>query len=714
MIWLRPGFAAETDWSLCHVPSFEFIAPQGLEPGETRIEAQTIASENNESIRLTGNVMLTREQQRIEADDMLIIKSSEQITATGNVRFYDPDQRIAGPSLRVDNIADQAQFEQPKFQLLQQHARGQAESIEKLDEYRSRYSELEYTSCDPDKRTWKLRASELEIDRESGRGEATHTTLYVQDVPFLYLPYFQFPVDDRRMSGILTPEVGYSDTTGGSVILPVYWNQAPNYDMTITPAWFDRLGLQLTTENRYLFTRHQGELDLSYLDDRDYGEARWFQQWRHATTLPFDVRAGLLLAEVSDDDFFEDFGTVAPEYNDIAHLQRYLRLNREGESWQSELLWQDYQTLDETTAPENRPYSSLPRFSFDAQPEAWQGQLLLPTQFEWVSFDRDDSVTGARTHLVQSVRWNNRNSWYFLEPDLQLAFTDYRLDNNPGGDSQNRALPTLGIDSGLIFERDAGDLGKWRQTLEPRLYFLYTPFEDQDDIPNFDTSVVANTYSNLFRNNRFTGSDRIGDASQVTVGLTSRLFDKDSGRELLNARAGQIYYFEDRRVSLDGTRDTETRSDLIAELDFLPSPALTLTTRLVYDPDDSNIYDRDFSVNYAENGYAGNLAYYFTEDELEQALASIAYPINPRWQMVAKLHHSLRFDETVENLLGFSYESCCWGLKILAGQIGDKDTDYAEIDNSIFVEFTFKGLGQAGQNIDTQLQRSIPGYRPAF
>ena len=716
---IRPSLAAEEDWSLCRIPSFLFVPADDIAADETRIEAQTIASENNETLHLVGEVNLLRRDQRIEADDIVIDKSSEEINATGNVYFADSSYQIKGPSLRIDNLNNRAEFDQPQFEIQQSHARGEADSIEKIDDYRSRYRDLIYTSCDPEDKTWHLRASELEIDRESGRGTATHTTLYMNDIPFLYLPYFQFPIDDQRLSGILAPGLAFDDRNGTSVFLPIYWNQAPNYDMTITPAWYSKLGLQLNTENRYLFGSQRGQVDLSYLDDREFGDSRWFQQWRHDARLPFDVKTGFLLAEVSDGDFFDDFPTVAPQYKYTAHLERYFRLNSDGEFWRSELLWQNYQTLDEDTAVRNKPYNRLPRFTVDTEPDALQGDLLTPVHFEWVSFDRDDSVTGNRTNFVPSLGLRSENSWYFLEPELQLAFTDYQLEDNPEGNSLDRALPTLSVDTGLIFDRDAGSQGQWRQTLEPRLYFLFTPYEDQDDIPSFDTSLATSTYNNLFRNNRFNGADRIGDANQVTFGLASRIFDNDSGDQLLNARVGQIFYFEDRQVSLNGIIDEETRSDVIAEIDLWPASTLTLSARLVYDPEQSDpeqseFIDRNLSVNYSNQGLAANFGYYFTQNQLEQALVSLAYPINERWGMVAKLHQSLKFDEPVENLLGISYESCCWGLKILAGQTGDDKDDFAETDSSIYFEFTFKGLSQAGDDIDNALFRAIPGYRSAF
>ncbi len=707
------GLTAE-DWNLCRLPSFAFVVDDDIGIDETRVEAQSIASEDRETLHLIGDVSLTRRQQKISADDVVIHKSTEQINARGHVRFEDPNYRLSSPSINIDNRSNTALIEKPDFELPGNHARGQADEIRKLDQFRSRYKNLAYTTCDPDDRDWHLRAAEMEIDEESGRGTAKHTRLYFKGVPFLYLPWFQFPVDDRRMSGLLTPSLGYSETSGNNLVLPVYWNIAPNFDMTITPSWYSERGVQLNTENRYLFKSNQGQLDLSYLDDEKLDDSRWFQQWRHQTEFSHDIHADLLLVEVSDGDIFDDFENMASQYNNTRHLERHVSLQRSGNTWNSQLLWQDYQTLDTTTAIENRPYSRLPRLTLDADPEHWRGSLETPLQLELVEFDRDDSVTGTRSHAQTSLEWQSSDSWYFFEPGLQLSFTDYQLENNASDNSINRSLPTFGLDTGLIFERLAGSRKQWMQTFEPRLYFLHTPFEDQDDIPDFDTSLNSSTYSNLFKNNRFTGVDRIGDASQVTLGLVSRIYHGDSGDELIQLRTGQIFYLKDRRVSLDGNRDDASKSDVITELDVWPNSRTKVAARLVYEQAQNEVNDRDFSINYVHDGLAANLGYYFKEDELEQALASLVYPINERWTIVAKAHRSLRFEKTVENLLGINYESCCWGLKILAGQSGDELEDFAETDNSIYFELTLKGLSKAGKDIDAQLHEAIPGYDPTF
>jgi len=704
----------QENWNLCRIPSFNYIDADDISGDETRAEARTVTSEDGTTIHLVGDVSVTRAELKVSADDVLFIKSTAEIFANGNVDFATPNIHLQSPKIEIDSRNDRAIFEQPEFELRDRHASGRADRAEQLDQYRSRFSGITYTSCDPENRVWYMQASELEIDDETGVGSATHATLYFQDVPFLYLPYFQFPIDDRRQSGLLFAKTGYSETSGRSYVAPVYWNIAPNYDMTITPAYYSERGLQLNTENRYLFESHRGQLQMSYLDDDEKGDERWFQQWEHDADLAYGVDADVLLADVSDRDFFYDFGGIASEYDDIKYLDRHLRFARNGETWQSEIFWQNYKTLDNSTATGNRPYNRLPRLSFNLQPDPWLDQLQTPLNIEWVSFDRDKSVTGNRTNIVTAANWESSDSWYFFKPGLQLAFTDYQLDDNPGDDSIQRTLPTLGIDSGLVFERVAGSTDQLLHTLEPRLYYLYTPYENQDDIPDFDTSLNASTFNNLFRNNRFTGADRIGDANQVTLGLASRVYNNASGDELMKAQIGQTIYFEDRRVSLDGSRDDASRSDTIAELALSPNSSWKISARLVYDEEESELSDKDLSVGYRNNGLIANLGYYFTEDELEQALVSMVYPVNERWTVVAKYQQSLQFDKPVENLLGINYESCCWGLKILAGQTGQDFEDYAETTNSIFFEITFKGLSQAGDDIDTQLINAIPGYNPAF
>ncbi|MCZ6667593.1 MAG: putative LPS assembly protein LptD, partial [Gammaproteobacteria bacterium] len=283
-----------------------------------------MSRDSNNLIHLNGDVQLNRAGQTIRADELIIDTQSEQLEANGGVIFEDINYRLKTETLRLNQKDGTAWFGPTEFKLRLSHASGTADEIEKIDEYRSRYHRILYTTCDPEDKDWHLKASELTIDDESGRGTARHTTIYFQNVPFLYLPYFMFPIDDRRLSGVLTPLLSYSQSSGTSFALPVYWNVAPNLDATITPVWYSKRGLQMILEGRYLYENHAGQVDLAYLDDDLVNSSRWFRKWQHSATPGLDINADLLLQEVSDDEYFRDFDFLTTENDNIKHLERHL------------------------------------------------------------------------------------------------------------------------------------------------------------------------------------------------------------------------------------------------------------------------------------------------------------------------------------------------------------------------------------------------------
>ena len=703
---------ADENWGLCRIPSFKFVDALDLDQSATEIQAERVSQDNNNLIRFSGQVELLRAGQRIRADELIIDSLTEQLQASGQIVFEDASFRLQAEALTLNQETQSARFESTEFELPGQHARGSADEIIKINASRSRFQNILYTSCDPDDRDWHLKASELNIDRDSGRGTAKNATLYFQEIPFFYLPYIMFPIDDRRMSGMLTPLISYSDTRGGSIAVPLYWNIAPNIDATITPAWYSKRGLQWNSENRYLTQNQEGQLDLSYLDDDLLNSARWLKKWQHKSDLGLNLEANILLQEVSDDLYFRDFEPLTSERDDIDYLERHVTISHSSQSWKTSLSWQDYQTIDQSIAISSQPYQRLPRFTLNSLFRPFDNGLQFELRNEWVSFDRDSSVTGSRLHIAPSIAWSKSDSWYFFKPKLQYALTEYRLDNNsPNDDTISRSIPTLSLDTGLVFERVFSAGRGWIQTLEPRLFYLNTPFEDQSIIPDFDTAKLSESYNNLFKTNRFSGFDRIGDADQFTLAIGSRIISTRSGAELFNFTLGQIHYRQDRRVSLDNTIATNSKSNLIMQVSLTPSPNWRVTSILVRQPD-KTLSEKNLSINYQDQGFAANIEYFFTDQELEQYLVSAAYPLNDRWTIVAKYHQSLLFEEPVENLFGLSYESCCWGFKILASQTSDDD--FIEIDRTIYFELTLKGLGQVGQNIDTRLTNSIPGYQAQF
>ena len=708
----EPILAAE-NWGLCRVPSFKFVDSTDSTQSATEVQSQSVIRENNELVRFSGQVELNRSGQKIKADELIIDNLAEQLRANGGVVFEDANFRLQTETLTLDQKSESARFGSAEFELPGQHARGSATEIFKIDNSHSRFQNILYTTCDLDDRDWHLKASELNIDQDSGRGTAKNATLYFQDIPFLYLPYIMFPIDDRRMSGMLTPSISYSDMRGGSLAVPIYWNIASNTDATITPAWYSKRGLQWNSENRYLSRNHEGQVDLSYLDDDLSDSTRWLKKWQHRAELGLNIKANVLLQEVSDELYFSDFETLTSETDDIDYLERHVTVNHSSESWQTSLLWQDYQTIDQSIAISDQPYQRLPRFTLNSLFKPLDNGLQFDLRNEWVEFDRESSVTGSRLHIAPSIAWSKSNSWYFFKPKLQYALTEYRLDNNnPNSNSISRSIPTSSIDTGLIFERVFSAKRGLIQTLEPRLFYLNTPFEDQSIIPDFDTAELSESYNNFFKTNRFSGFDRIGDANQVTLGIGSRIISTTNGKELFNITLGQIHYQQDRQVSLDNTTQVSSKSNLIAQMAMRPSANWKITSKLVRQQQSKKLSEKNLSINYQKQGFAANIEYFFTDAVLEQSLLSAVYPLNDRWAVVAKYHQSQLFDKPVENLFGLSYESCCWGFKILASQTSDDS--FIETDQAIYFELTLKGLGQIAQDIDTKLTNSIPGYQSRF
>ena len=675
-----------------------------------------MSRQNDDILYFSGQVELTQPTQSLLADELTLNNATEQTKASGHVIFESPGYRLQTEFMTMSQKDQSAYFASSLFNLPEQHVRGTADEVIRFDSSLSRYNNIQYTTCDPGNSTWHLTADQLDINQDSGLGTAHHAIIYIQDLPVLYLPYLQFPIDDRRMSGILTPTAGYSSNNGGSLSVPVYWNIAPNLDATITPAWYGDRGVQLNTENRYLFENHAGQVDLSYLDDDKENDRRWFQKWLHRSNLGSNVTADIAWREVSDDTFFDDFKSLGDSTDDVDNLDRHIKLNHSTELWQSSLLIQTFQTPDPKTQIASLPYRQLPNLTIKSRFKAFDNGIKFNTKSQWVSFDHESNskVVGDRTHLLPYISWEQSDSWYFFKPKLEYALSDYQLDNNSlGDDSIQRDIPILSLDTGLFFDREMNTGTNWTQTLEPRLYFLRTPYQDQSNIPDFDSAVLSDTYMNLFKSNRFSGSDRIGDANQVTLGIGTRIFDNDSGAELLYSRIGQIFYADDRRVQISGnTPESFPRSNIVTETTIHPNANLSISTKLVYEEITERASEKTLSIYYRNSGFAANLEYFFDETVLEQAAVSIVYPINPRWTMLAKYSESLLFEEPIENLFGVSYESCCWGIKILSSQTSN-DT-FTEKDDAIFFELTLKGLGQSSRTLDSQLTSAIPGYNPNF
>lgn len=732
---LEPSAPVQNTWLLCAPdPLAKLVTPNTGAPKNVPVQITSNTGESSESEAiLRGDVQAQQGDQRLEASQVTYDRLNNYLKAEGDVTYGSPDLAVRSEHAEV-NLDDQtgwfsaAQYYEPN-----RHAQGSAERVDV--QYRDRTSQLRqvtYSTCERGDELWQLRARRLELNQKTGRGTAKHISLAVKNIPILYFPYLSFPINDERQSGFLTPNAGFDSENGFEARIPYYWNIAPNQDMTLTPRIFTARGLMLGAEYRFLTRQAQGRIAGEYLPydaKEDRGRAALFTAGQ---ANPWSrLYADLLYQTVSDNDYLDDFSNRLDLLNETV-LDRHLDLFYQADRWIALARAQNFQTLDKDifAEPADRPYDRLPQLLFDG---AWPQQafgLTYKLRNELVNFYHADNVHGWRLDLWPKLSLPLQQPAGYIKPQVSYRYTVYDLqDTLPDQEDRqpSRGVPIASLDTGLFFERPVqwpGDNGQsGLLTLEPRLFYLYVPFRNQTDFPLFDSTLIDPSYSWMFLENRFTGADRQGDANQLTTAVTSRLLTTADGSERARLSVGQIFYFTDRRVTLNNTAAEENNnSDLIGEGFVQLRRDLALFGTLQWDINHQDIQRSGADLRYRpSNGRLLNLAYRYSAkdpenrpdlDELEQIDISALWTFSERWRGVARWNYSLNDSRSLETFAGFEYDSCCWALRMLARQHRDKPEEDA--DNSVLVQLEFKSLAGIGTNITNFLEDAILGYESRY
>jgi LPS-assembly protein len=712
------------DWSQCAAdrPPRRLPTPPTTDTS-TRIEADAADLYRSEDrTEFSGNVQVEQGNERLEADHVTYLKGSNTLDAEGNVYLEQPGLRVTGSEMHYNLNTQQGRAKQAEFRLTDPLARGNAGTAELLNPEQSRYSDVRYTTCPPGNSDWQVEAEQIEIDQASGVGVARHAKLRFKGVPFIYLPYATFPIDDRRKSGFLPPSIGSSENSGADASIPYYFNIAPHLDATFTPRIMGKRGILLGGEFRYLAEHNKGEVRAELLpndsergpgENSTRGALNMLLNGRPAPRWNYDID----LNYVSDNDYLDDLGTSLAATS-VQHLERRGDIRYHGDGWNFLGRAQQFQTIDDAIALNGRPYARLPQLLLNLEKPDQAMGLTYHLRSEYVHFghESDNKVKGERFDLQPGVSLPLRRPWGFLTPKLSLRHTRYSLENQTPGASDNpsRTLPTLSLDSGLYFDRGGSWFGNAiTHTLEPRLFYLYTPKEDQGDLPNFDTGALDFSFANLFRENRFSGVDKVGDANQLTTALTTRGLSSTSGEEIFRASIGQIFYFRDREVQLgsSGAVTQEDSSSIVAEVATRLSREWRMQAGLQWNPHASGDETEKgaFGVHYLdEQQRILNLTYRYTNGAIEQTDLSARWPITHRLHAVGRWNYSLLHETSMETFAGVEYESCCWVSRFV---VRDYRTDAdGEGNLALFLQLELKGLTSLGDKIDQFLERGILGY----
>ena len=699
------------------------------------VDTDSVEAYENEIATFFGNVDLHRADQRIIAHHLTYDSIADTANAQGQISYFQHGTVLAADSAFIHLDSNKGRLSNTRFISHDRVPAGRGRSrVTYLDgKFMTRHIDVVYTSCPPGNQDWELEAEYLKLNKKSGSGSAKNAWLNFKGVPILYTPALWFPIDDRRTSGILTPSFGFSKENGVDISIPYYWNIAPNYDAIFAPRILSERGMLLGGEFRYLTERSAGQINLEVLPyDAKAEKLRAAGSFRNATKFTNNITADMDLNFVSDKRYIDELVNTL-SFSDTRHIrsEANLRYNTAGISMLARL--ENYQTIDRRINDTDKPYRRLPQLLLNMDERITENYGRFSFDSEFVYFEREHTLTGKRLDLKPKISIPIETAATFFTPSFTLQHTQYWLDNQESGNDATieRTLPIASLDSGVFFERNTklGD-SAFLQTLEPRLFYLYIPKEGQDRIPLFDTSEYDFNFFQLFRENRFSGADRIGDANQLSVAMTSRLLESETGRERISASLGTIIYFEDQDVGLTPeTKPAPTQtSNLIGELNVTLTNEWSLRSGLEWNPHQSNTQKGHASLHYwGKDNSLFNIGYRYRRSEstingnridqtdidrnkIDQADVSLRWPLFRDWHFVGRWQYSFFQNLTLESFAGFEKESCCWRFRIL-GRHYVNDIN-SKANTEIFVQLELKGFTSFGHKVDEFLMLSLPGYEP--
>ena len=695
---------------------------------------------------IEGDAELRRGDMTIRSDRLEYYQPDDLAKARGNVRVNRAGNTFEGPLLELKVDAFQGFFLAPRYRFLRNDAYGEAERVDFLDDKRAIIRNATYTTCQrrpgpswmPD---WILRAASIRIDNEEETGHASGALLSFFRVPILPVPELSFPLSDKRKSGLLPPTVGLDNLNGVELTQPYYWNIAPNRDATFYPALMSKRGIDLGGEFRYLERDYQGKLRANYMPtDTLRDRQRWGYSLIHTGSVSRDfagygpVGINLNLNRVSDDNYWRDFSRSG------SSLTQRLLASDGSLSWgrgnfsltARALTWQ---TLQDVGSPIVPPYDRLPQVVARYSRSNLAGGLDASVEADYTQFHSVRTLTGQpnakRTYTLAQMSRPWQSPGWFFTPKLQLHATNYQFDAPlvDGATNASRVVPTFSLDGGLVFERDASFFGRaFRQTLEPRAFYVNTPFRDQSRLPNYDSAPTDFNFATIYTENAFGGNDRISDNNLLTLGATTRLLDPATGAEAARFGVAQRLRFKDQRVTLPGGAAVSERlSDVLFGASINWAPQWSTDATVQYNPKTGRSIRSTIGARYSPGNYrVVSAAYRLQRGSSEQLDLGWQWPLNDlwgdkgrnlgpgmgegegRWYSVGRLNYSLPDRKLVDAVVGLEYDAGCWLGRVVVERL---QSSASSSNKRILFQLEFVGFTRLGSNALQSLRQNIPRYQ---
>ena len=755
-------------------------APALADPTAVQIKADEVSLYSEGRSRLSGHVQVRQDKRIVSAQTAYIYRDANKNEVTkiellNEVRFVEPDKLMIARKVVLNPRDKTGKIEDVLYRFNLNRANynatswGRASFVERFANKDYLLGKATYSTCPPHNESWHIEADEIKLDSTKSVGTAKNATLRVGDLPVLYAPYLTFPTSNERKSGFLMPFFGYSNVSGFNVATPYYWNIAPNYDATITPQAYTLRGLMLGGDFRYLTENSIGVLGGQFLpQDQAFrhfiatnreefpslngtSTDRWSFLMRDSTQLAPDLSLHIDFQKISDDYYLQDFSNNLAVMTENQLLQQG-DVTYTTEHWLLRGLLQSYQTPHPVNqAPIFDAYQRLPQLlaegAYSELPMGAEVKLVGQfDEFKWPS-DQINVPHGPRYHFNPIVSLPEIKPWGYITPSVELVenFYDVQYNQQMNKESFNRTIPRYSVDSGLTFARE---WGANTQTIEPRLYYLNVPYQNQTQVPVYESAYMIFSTEQLFRTNRFSGFDRIGDTNQLSYAVTSRWLSDRNGEEKASLSVGQISYFSNRHVGLcyaqDGTCIEDplylgylspiAKSSPIASHGMYRINSLISTTAdYVFDPHTSATNNGNVNFHYqpADNQLI-NIGYNYLIDgnllptanggvlntALHQATVAFAQPLSDRWSTLGAYSYNISKGYSMLGLLGMQYDNCCWAMRFMGGRTFmslSTNSLQPQYNNNVYFQVLLKGLGTVAYSNPSSVVRSyLPTYKDLF
>ena len=718
------------------------------------VEADKLSGDKKSQVEATGNAILLNSNQTVRADRLQYDQDTGDVDGLGSVVVEQQGSTMSGPHLKLNLDTNAGYMEQPVFYLKENDGRGTGDMLHIQDKLHYTLDNATYTTCPAGNQDWLMKMSSLEIDREEQVGVARNTRVEFMGVPILYSPWMDFPLNSQRKSGFLSPTIGGTNKGGTELTVPYYLNIAPNLDATFAPRIITKRGLMLNNEFRYLEPGYAGELNVDVLPgDALAKRNRARFGLKHSQVFGGGFSGQVNFNRVSDNEYYRDLSSAISTTSQVNLLQD-ASMSYGGGWWSSTARLQRYQTLQDPAAPIAVPYARLPQFTLNAA-QNFAGANVAFTG-EYVSFSHPTALSGQRLVLNPSVSYPLVSApAYFITPKFSLHSASYVMGANNTTALQNATsiLPTVSLDSGAVFEREMSISGKgYLNTLEPRAYYVYTPYKNQDRLPVYDTAQAAFSYTQMFSENRFYGNDRVGDANQITLAVISRFLGQDDGTEHLRLMMGQRFSLTAPQVNLVAPTTTTNKSDILLGASGRVTATWSFESELQYSPSLSRIQHYNVMARYRpEAGKVLNVGFRYISDSLGALIPGVVtptgsvavngviyptfnglpyttvggnsysvssaglrqinisgqWPLSSRWHAVGQWNYSFLDKRLLSGIAGLEYNQDCWMLRLVAHSftIGAQQSS-----TGIFLQLELNELLKVGSDPLTLLKQSVPGY----